>query len=414
MKMCFSSKVLGLIGSGLVLFLTSACDVRSELKEMHNNTKKMEGHTAKMVEITEKMEATTSQVNKSVEATNHEMVETKGSITRMAEKMDHLSETTDSLNGTIEELRDSTHGLDTKIGAVKNGIDQTYDGLRQGDSSAARRQSFEAMIKARSHEKKLSEAALYFAGFEFQLFNGLGLDAEPGRRDKMILGSVQQFFKDVYEVYNYNPETYPLADPDLGDAANLEASFNAIAAALHKDNPKQKEALVALKKENESHEEMHFLKIIKGALSEKQSLNSGKLNLSQISEINREVLNNEEIAVKLLQARWSFLMVSAMDKNVKFKKGGAFKYFISGWKIISKWELDFKKINSSALEEQHLYLKKAFETRELLTSIGVPTKTHFLVKLFVERMTPVNLDSLNPEDQVKAQEILDYLAKLKD
>lgn len=413
MKKHLFFKTAFVFSAGFLLSVTTACDVRTELKEMHDSTKKMEGHTAKMVDITEKMEATTAGVNKSVEATNKEMVETKGNITKMADKMDHLSDTTDQLKEKITEVKDVAH---EKMTALKEGIDQTFDGLRQGDSSTARRAAFESLIKARSHEKKLSEASLYFAAFEYQIYNGMGLDAEDGRRDKLVLGGIQQFFKDVYEVYNYEPDVNPLADPTLGESANLEASFNALAAALHKDNPKQKEALIALKaKGSKEIEELHFLKIIKAALSQKKDLEEGRVTLAAMSDIHREVLNNEPLAIKLLQARWSFLLVSALDKNVQFKKGGGFyKYLVSGWKLVTKWDLDFSKLNKSQIEEQHLYIKKAFETRDYLQQLGIPTKNYFLTKYFIERMNPVGMDKLDEENRVKAQEILDYLNKLKN
>lgn len=406
-------KTVFALSTSFLIFFTTACDVRTELKEMHDSTKKMEGHTAKMVDITEKMEATTAEVNKSVEATNNEMIETKGNITKMADKMDHLSDTTDQLKEKITEVKDVAH---EKMTALKEGIDQTFDGLRQGDSSTARRAAFESLIKARSHEKKLSEASLYFAAFEYQIYNGMGLDAENGRREKLVLGGIQQFFKDIYEVYNYESEVNPLADPTLGESANLEASFNALAAALHKDNPKQKEALVALQaKGSQNVEELHFFKIIKSALAQKKDLQEGRLTLADMSDIHREVLNNEQVAIKLLQARWSFLLVSALDKNVQFKKGGGFyKYIVSGWKLVTKWDLDFAKMNKSQIEEQHLYIKKAFETREFLQQLDIPTTNYFLTKYFIERMNPINMDKLDEENRAKAMEILDYLKKLKD
>lgn len=413
MKKTTTFRAFLILGTGFILSATVACDVRTELKEMHDSTKKMEGHTAKMVEITEKMEQTTAGVNKSVEETNKQMTETKGNIATMVDKMDHMSENTDALKEKITEVKDVAH---EKMTALKEGIDQTYDGLRQGDSAAARRAAFKGLIEAKSHEKKLSEASLYYAAFEYQLYNGIGLDAEPARREKLILFGIQQFFKDIYEVYNYDPEVNPLADPTISDAANLEASFNALAAALHKDNPKQKEALQTLRtRGSDNFSETHFLKIIKEALAKKPDLESGRLSLSDISDIHLEVLNNEQVAIKLLQARWSFLLVSALDKNIQFKKGGHYyKYLVSGWKLVARWDLDFAKLNKSQIEEQHLYIQKAFETREFLQQFGVSTKNYFLTKYFIERMNPKNMDKLDEEYKSKAYEILDYLNKLKE
>lgn len=412
MQSIFSNNQYRLATCGLFVLFIGACDVRNELKEMHQNTKKMEAHTAKMVDITEKMEQTTSKVNQSVEATNKEMVDTKGNITKMVDKMDHLSATTDELKTKITEVKEVA---DEKMSGLQAGFDQTYDGLRQGDSSVARRDAMRELINVKSHEKKLAEAGLYFAAFEFQLFNGIGLDKADSRREKLVLGAVEQFFKDIYEVYNYESEVNPFADPDLGDAANREASFNAMAAALHKDNPKQEEALFQLKESRGDLEVVHFLKIIKEALSLKKDLAEGKLKLAEMSPIHKQVLANEDVAIKLLQARWSFLLVSALDKNVHFKKGGGvYKYLVSGWKLMTKWNLDFSKLNKVELSEQHLYLKKSFEIREFLHQLGVTTKNYFLTKFFIDRMNPTKMETLDEESQVLAKEILDYLEKLKD
>ncbi|MCB0370507.1 MAG: hypothetical protein KDD45_14060, partial [Bdellovibrionales bacterium] len=256
-------------------------------------------------------------------------------------------------------------------------------------------------------------AAFYFAAFEYQLYNGKGLDEEMFRRQKLVLTGVQQFFKDIYEVYNYNPSVNPFADPLIGRETNLEASFNAIAAALHKENPKQKESIEALNNKGMQLREIQFLELIKQGLLDGEKLKNREVNLSQISDISREVLNNEDVSVKLLQARWAILLVAALDKDVTFHKGGSWRYFISAWKLITKWDLDFSKINSSDLDEQRKYLKASLETRDFLTSIGVKTETPSLAKMFIQRMRPLNIEKLSESDQQVANDILEYLAKLK-
>lgn len=400
----------------LVSVFQLGCDVRTELKEMHDSTKKMEKHTSKMVEITEKMEKTTAQVNDSVEATNKEMVSTKEYIVSVDSKMGALAQDTEQMKSSISDLRTTAKGLDNKMQILHNlnsGINETYDGLRQGDSLSIRDKAFEGLISSRAFEKKMSHAAQYFGAFEYQLYNGLGLDSQEGRREKLTLLAVQQFFKDVYEVYNHDDSPMPLSDPEKDNTENLEASFNALALALHKDNPKQEEEINFLAKQDKSLnlQATHMLKLIKSALFSGAELKKGNVNLASISEIEREILNNEEVAIKLLQSRWTMLLTAALNKSVKFKEGGL---MLAAWKLLRKWELNFALLNESKIEEQHLMLKKALETREFLKTIGVKTKTPLKLNWFIKRMNVTGYESLSQQSRPVAQEIVKLIDQLKE
>ncbi len=390
------SRITSLSAALVVAIALSACDVRNELKDMHKSTGNMEKNTEKMVEITDRMEKMTGNMGGDVKVMKNETGEVNGSVTEF--------------NGKLDKLQDVIDSMETRVGT---GIEEVYDGLRQGDSSNLRRLALQGVLKARAHEKKLLEAAQYLAGYEFYFWRAFGMDKDLKRRDELVFGATQQFFKDIYEFYNYKAAVFPLADPDLGDSFNREASFNAIAAALHMDNPKQKENIKLMAAQGIKVEELTFLKLIKTGLSMKPDIESGKLKLDEIPLQYKEVLINEEVAIKLLQARWNFLSVAALDKSFHFKQAGVFKYVRSAWNLATTWKLDFSKLNTIQIADLHFYLKEAKSAREFLNSIGVQTKPDFLLVAFIKRMKPVGLDQLSEESLAKAQESLAILETLK-
>jgi uncharacterized protein YoxC len=391
-----SGKIISMSALLLTTLLLSGCDVRNELKDMHKSTGNMEKNTEKMVDITDRMEKMTSSMGGDVKVMKNETSEVNTSVKEF--------------NGKLDKLQGVIDSMETRVGT---GIEEVYDGLRQGDSSNLRRVAFKGMIDARAHEKKLLEAAQYLAGYEFYFWRAFGMDRDIKRRDDLLFGATQQFFKDIYEIYNYKASVFPLADPDLGDSFNREASFNAIAAALHKDNPKQKENIKIMADKGVKVEQLTFLKLIKQGLAMKPDIQNGKIKLDDVPLHFREVLINEEVAIKLLQARWNFLSVAALDKSFHFKKAGAFKYVRSAWNLATTWKLDFSQLNSTQIADQNFYLKEAKSAREFLNSIGVQTKPDFLLVAFIKRMKPAGLDKLSDSTLAKVQENLAILETLK-
>lgn len=391
-----------------------SCDMRTELKEMHDSTQKMEKSTEKMVEITDRMAKTTETMGSDVSEMKKETKDVRTSVQDMGGKMESVNDNFGNLNGKFDNLQGHVESLNGKIGKLGEGIDETYDGLRQGDSSNLRRIAFEGMLKAKAHEKKLLEAAQYVAGFEFYFWRDMGIDTNKNRREDLVFQATEQFFKDVYELYNYSPKVFAMADPDMGEAFNKEASFNAMAAALHRDNPKQKENIKLMSEKGITIEELSFLKIIQQGLIAKINVDDGKLKRDQVPAHLKEVMNNPEISIKLLQARWNFLAVAALDKSFHFKQNGAFKYFRSAWNLAKKWELDFSKLGVSQIADQLFYLEQAKETRDFLNSIGVKTKPDPLLAAFISRMKPVNLVKTSPEGTGKISKVLTLIDSFKD
>ncbi|MBL7543025.1 MAG: hypothetical protein JNL11_04375 [Bdellovibrionaceae bacterium] len=404
--------LIGLSRTLLMGFVVTivACDMRNELKDMHKSTGNMEKNTEKMVEITDRMEKNTQKMGDDVEAMKKETKDVNESIQGMQDKMNQVNDNINTFNKKVDGMNGTLDSLERRVGT---GIEETYDGLRQGDSSNLRRIAFQGLIQAKSHEKKLLEASQYLAGFEFYFWRGFGIDNKKQRLDDLLSGAAEQFYKDIYELYNYKPGVFAMADPELGEAFNKEASFNSIAATLHRDNPKQKENIALLAAKGIQIEEMNFLKIIKKGLLAKADVESKKTSLDQVPGYLKEVINNEPISIKLLQARWNFLAIAALDKNFHFKQNGAFRYMRSAWGLVTKWELDFSKLNSGQIADQNLYLRMAKDSRDFLNSIGVETKPDVLLVAFINRMKPVKIDKLSASNNVVAAENLQIINSFK-
>ncbi len=390
-----------------------SCDVRTELKEMHNSTQNMEKNTEKMVEITDRMSKTTEKMADDVAAMKQETKEVKTSVQEMGGKMEKVNGNVGQLNGKFDTLQGNVGTLTGEINRVGTGIDETYDGLRQGDSSTIRRNSFVGVLNARTMERKLSEAAQYFAGFEFYFWRGLGIDSVKDRREVLLSTATDQFFKDIYEFYNYNPKGFSLADPLMGNSFNKEASFNAMAAALHRDNPKQAENIKLMADKGVVVENLNFLKLIEQGLTAKINVEDGKITLDQVPVYLKSVIMNQEISVKLLQSRWNFLVTAALDKSFHFNQNGSFRYMRSILNLATKWELDFSKLNTGEIADQIFDLEQATQTRDFLNSIGIATKPDPIMQLFIKRMTVKNPDKVSAESKDKVQYVLKMIDSFK-
>lgn len=373
----------------------------------------MEKNTEKMVDITDRMSKTTDKMASDVSSMKDETKDVRTSVQSMGGELEKVNGNVSNLNGKFDSLQGQIATVSGEINNLGTAIDETYDGLRQGDSSSIRRNAFLGVFQAKSLEKKLSEAAQYFSAFEFYFWRGLGIDGNKNRREQLLDLAAEQFYKDIYEFYNYNPKTFSLADPYLGEVWNREASFNAMAAALHRENPKQAENIKLMASKGVTVENLTMYKIIKQGLLAKINVEDGKLKLAQVPAYLKAVIMNHDLSIKLLQSRWNFLVTAALDKSFHFNQGGAFRYVRSLWNLTTKWKLDFSKINAGQIADQVFYLENAVKTREFLKSIGVKTDTDPLLALFIKRMEPVNEDKVTAEARENVQHLLKMIDSFK-
>lgn len=328
------------------VFAMMSCEMKTQLSEMHDSTQRLEKNTQKMSDTTEKMEKTTGV----------------------------MAETTERMSGTTLKLYESTMKMlgrtDTLVGASA----ELYDALKQGDSLNLRRQGLAAMNSAQSSGRKLAEAVKYVLAFEFQLFSGLGQDMTEEKLDRLKEDAMAEFFKDVKEYYILGDKPHPLAQAGGGVEDNKRANFNALAAVLHKENRKQQETA----KSTGQIKAVSILTMINETLEKGQLLKAGKISFSQLKHYEKEILNNEEIALQLLQARHNFIKAIVLSETSQISKGKIKALTM----MLFKWDLNLSEFNEVQLSTYVSYIDAVHSTENELKKLGQPIyKDSLLMRL---------------------------------
>ncbi len=345
--------------AGTMMLGLAACDMKKQLTEMHDSTGRLEQNTKKMGETTENMDKTTAS---------------------MYDTTTVMAKTTSSMHGTTQGMSAVTNEL--------------VDLARMNDSSSQRRDALHAIKTADSLGMKVEEGAKYFSSFEFQLFNGLGQDSTKEKRTELQYLAVAEFFKALKEFDTGADYTKALAQAKSGDEANKDASFNAIAATLHVINRKQNEYL----KSNtlKDTEKVSMLSMITSSLEKKEAINKGEIRPEEISEYTKEVLANERLALRLIQARvtafstiafgevsliqgWPLVQKAAatnLDSNSitgRIAKGaGQLLSKVSpSLNTTPQWELKVEKFNVVQLQLFVKLMNQVLEGQQFLTKLGV-------------------------------------------
>jgi hypothetical protein len=112
--------------------------------------------------------------------------------------------------------------------------------------------------------------------------------------------------------------------------------------------------------------------LIESALLADQKIKSGEARLTDFPAYVDVVRQHEEIAIRLLQARYQMLGLAVLTQltPISRNKWEGFKYKIWG----KSWEIDLNKQNSSALRLAAFRLKEAARARDFLAGIGVKTE----------------------------------------
>ncbi len=343
------------ITTSILLALSlSACDMKKQMSEMHDSTVEMNDTTKKMNSTTEGMHTTMQGMEKTTEG--------------MDGKMKGMNETMGGMNAIMQDMSEQTNEL--------------YDAAKLGDSSMQRRAALEALGKATASGRKITEAVKYFISFEYQLYSGIGQDKSEEKRKHLMYEATLEFFKDVTEFLTKEDVPQPLTQAEKGGDENKEASFNALAVSLHKLNRKQEEYLQKNKLKEEDSLSMY--KAIVSALAKKKAIDEGQLKLSELADYEREVLNNEEVAVKLIQARNNFTAAILLGGVSDIQKGNIIlgQNAKAGAMFLAKWDVNLAKINKVQSETAVKYIAAILGTHKFLKEIGIePVYNSTLVKI---------------------------------
>lgn len=289
-------------------------------------------------------------------------------------KVDEMHDATVSMNQTTDQMNKTTGDLDKKTAQMRETTEELYDALRQGDSVQLRRAGYDAVLKAPTLFKKISEASKYFMSFELQLWTGQGQDHSLEKRDLLAQQAAQEFFLEIEELAPRDGSIDISAAPDSSNiysTENRSASFNAMALGLHQTNRKQPLAL-----QEKGLKELSMLSLVEEALlKDRNELHTGA---------SREILAHEERAIQLLKARFQIFPLVFIDMVAKIgDKNIAGKAKM----LLMNWDADLNHMNATQLEYLKTeVLQQALHAKKLLEQIGHPTKLDSMTERLLSKM----------------------------
>lgn len=159
-----------------------------------------------------------------------------GSLTsacEMKKNLDDMHKSTVEMNETTKRMEEKTGELDKKSESLDNKTAELYDALRQGNAALLRKEFLQQLNESQEMAKKLSLGVKYFWAYEFQLWSMQGLDNDH-RREELASSAAREFIREIHE---YVP-TEEFISPTSDD--NRDMNFLALVTTLHEVNDKQK------------------------------------------------------------------------------------------------------------------------------------------------------------------------------
>lgn len=274
------------------------------------------------------------------------------------------SKVQDMHNATLQ-MNGKTSSLATTSESMKGVMGEIYDSGRQGAALDLRTKQFEMLLSSKKLEDKALYAGLYFLAFEFQLWSNVGIDDQKGERERLMKDAADEFVRRIVGIAHWDgvdpfAGKNPLA---FGEAENERASFNALAAALERNNRKQEATA-----EKTGTETVSMLQMIENALRAGKEIKDGRARLSDYPEYVDIILLREELAGRLLEARYQTLGLIVLGQLTPITKNKVegFKYKIWG----KQWDLDLSSVNQSTLRMATFRLQEAQHAKEVLAELG--------------------------------------------
>jgi hypothetical protein len=306
-------------------------------------------------------------------------------------KVQEMHNATMEMNSTTSDLADVSSQMNKMMAEV-------YDSGRQGASLDLRNKLFDIAVNAPKIEEKATNAGLYFLAFEFQLWSNLGQDNREGERERLMKDAVEEFFCHMLSITHWT-EVDPFAGKNplaFGEAENERAIFNAFALTLEKNNRKQD-----ITTTDNGIDALSMRNLIENALLADQKIKAGEARITDFPAYVDIVRQHEELAVRLLKARYQMLGLAVLTQLTPIARNNweGFKYKIWG----KSWNIDLKKVNSSALRLAAFRLKEANRARDFLASIGEKVELDSSIAAIYANAKVTNAPALKAEGEVSSE-----------
>ncbi|MDZ4662343.1 MAG: hypothetical protein SGJ18_12065 [Pseudomonadota bacterium] len=299
-----------------VALIASACSMKKDMKEMHDNTLEM----------------------------NKKMSETYDLMKQMKMSTDTVSET----------------------------ANHTYLDMRLNESVKDGFIALDAMNEETSLEAKMVAAAFYYASMEFQLWKGGFKNDNEEHRNLMYKLAVGRFFHDITEYLPQNLSAATISDilnkrPPKNDENSKEdnalKNLYALAGVMHELNPNQE----IMAKEKNFKPVSFFDVLVEGvnAIAEEKA---GKNQTLAAPEYIQIIAQNEERLKLMLGLRYNLLAI----KSIIYVAGDISNPITLGKMMMAPWEASFAELsNSSKLGFAIKVTKGAVLTRLILNKFGI-------------------------------------------
>ncbi|MCC6276714.1 MAG: hypothetical protein IT289_02220 [Oligoflexia bacterium] len=380
----------GLVGCGVTKTMD---DMNSKMDQMNQKMDKVSG-------ATEKMDGTTGQMKDIMS----DKMDTTNSITSgMRDSMDDLQKTTQGMSVSTDELVRLTKFLGANTSVLAQLTENLSLDARPAFALALRRQSLDRMNQSRVMEVKLSEATTFFMAQEFQVWKGVGSD-DLNRREMLKGQAASEFFRIVKEWTTKDRSLSP------GSSENRVMNLYALTTALHTISEDQARVTQALRVPPVS-----MLSIIRQSLFALADIKKGKRSAQNLPAYMTEVINNDELAIYLLQLRYNFLVGMALANVTTLNlagHAGCSEGYMScldagltnlrdmmnkARMYLFDWKPTLSQKNVVQVQVYNSFLAEALRTRELLTILGKPAPLNGLVRKILSNMQIVE----NSEETLK-------------
>ncbi len=324
------------------------------------------------------------------------------STVKMGETTGQMNKTTSEMNDTTTQMRNKMTSLEQKTQELKQTTDELYDTLRQGNALQLRREAYDAILKAPTLFKKISEANKYMMSFEFQIWNNIGQDLEPEKRDLLGQQAAMEFFLEIEELAPRDNSINPTAKPDpanITSQGNRTAAFNAMALAMHQVNRKE----VRAQQMNKDIKPMNLYSLMEEALLAPR-------DQAQKSAA-REIMAHEDKAYQILQTRMNVFPLVFIDSVSKL---GDKNVLVQAKMAMLGWELDLDSLNATQLEYlQTEVLEQAVKSKKLLIKLGKKPVMDGMVLRLLTKMTVKSNAKKTAEVAAAQTKLLGLITELK-
>lgn len=298
----------------------------------------------------------------------------------MRDQLKDMHDNTAQMNKTTGTLADSTAQTVQMMGEL-------YDASRQGTAMDLRKKLYDSIVLEKALDSKMINAAKYYMAFEFELWSGQGQDREIDRRHVLAKDAVEELFNHLKTVSHWddedldpfaNPET-PSLTPEIISKKNQMAVFNALAATVHYTNRKQDPVT-----DKNNIPKLSMYSLIEESLLAGAEIRRGAKRIADYPIYVDEVLKTEALAIQFLKARYNVLGVMIIGQVSRISKSlwDGVKIKI----LNQKWNLETEKMSPSEVRSYRALLDQAEKTKQLLVRLGVSVELDKSVKSIFSKM----------------------------